>query len=85
MRRRELYSGLNLETKVDAGASAEDRMRPTEIPLTATGGAGGWGGWVSSLNKRTRVLKGKVIDKGKGRAPDAPVPEREFDISAPII
>ena len=87
MRRRELYSGLNLETMVtgSAGASGEDRKRPTEAPLTAGSSAGGWGGWVSSWNKRTGVLKGKVMDKGKGRARDIPEPVREFDISAPII
>ncbi|KAF8428098.1 hypothetical protein EV426DRAFT_326429 [Tirmania nivea] len=85
MRRRELYSGLISEMNVGAGSSEEDRKRPTEIPLTAGSSAGEWGGWISSLNKRRGMLKGKFIDKGKGRATDVPVPEREFDISAPII
>ncbi|RPB27333.1 hypothetical protein L211DRAFT_894035 [Terfezia boudieri ATCC MYA-4762] len=85
MRRRELYTGLNWEAKVGASASGEDRKKPTETLLTAGRTAGGWGGWVSSLNKRTGMLKGKRMDKGKGRATDIPVSEREFDISAPII
>jgi len=83
MRRRELYCGLDLG-KVSAG-SLEERKRPAETPLAVGSSAGGWDGWVSRLDKRATMLKGKNMDKGKGRATDVPVPRREFDISAPII